>query len=439
MRVSSVAAVLIHALLGAAYASAAVPAARPLTSADSASVRAIEAYTRPLAARGDLSGQLLVTRHGRVVAERCFGKANLELGVPVATETRFNVASLTKPMTVVLAIQLIGEGKLRVRDSIARWLPDFPSADSITVGMLLQHRSGIPHEIVPDSEMVRPFSTAQVVERARRLALDFPPGSRSSYSSGGFEVLARVLELASGRPYAELLEQRIFRPLGMTASSHADSRRLLPGRACAYVPGLHGIENAPLQDFSALVGAGSVWSTTRDLARFVDALVAGKLGDGARQSLVRAGRVDMNGRTGGFKAWAVWDSVSGVAGYFAGNVSSGAPDALKRDILRLAAGERVPPPTMPALASTMPPEAELGRWEGDFRIENGPQLSLRVRGGVLYANDWVMLPTANGAMFSPRDYGIVRAIFGADGRAARLEWTQGSETYPAPRADRSPP
>src|SRR5262249_17419481 len=162
----------------------------------------------------------------------------------------------------------------------ARWLPAFPHGDSIRVVHLLQHASGIPHETIPDSVMTRPFTTAEVAARAAALPLDFTPGTRSSYSSGGYEVLAPVLELASGRPSPRRPEERLFAPLGMTHSAHADSRALLPGRACAYVPGPHGIENAPLQDLSALVGAGSVWSTARDLHRFVAAVRAGRLGPG---------------------------------------------------------------------------------------------------------------------------------------------------------------
>jgi CubicO group peptidase (beta-lactamase class C family) len=118
--------------------------------------------------------------------------------------------------------------------------PDFPKADSIRVTDLLHHTSGIPHETIPDSERTHPFTVAEVVERASRLPLDFSPGSRASYSSGGFEVLARVLELASGRTYAQLLEEHLFVPLGMTHSADADSRRLLPGRAQGYVPGPGG-------------------------------------------------------------------------------------------------------------------------------------------------------------------------------------------------------
>ncbi|MFI5372368.1 MAG: serine hydrolase domain-containing protein [Candidatus Eisenbacteria bacterium] len=400
---------------------------------DRAAARAIDAYTGPLAARGDLSGQLLVLRGGRVVAERSFGKANLELGTAVGPDTRFNIASVTKPMTAAIAIQLMTEKKMAIADSIARWLPGFPKADSIRVGDLLRHRSGIPHEIVPDSEMTRPYRAAEVVERGNGLKLDFPPGTRSSYSSGGYEVLARVLELVTDRTYDELAAERIFRPLGMTHTLHGDSRALMPGRASGYVPGAHGLENAPLQDFSALVGAGSIWSTARDVRRFVDAVIGGKLGEGVRRSFASDGHLDFNGRTGGFKTWAMWDSVSGVEAIFLGNVASGAPDALKGDIFRILSGEAVTPPVPPVLRTDPTPIAELRRWEGIYQIENGPRLELRVRDGALYSNDWVMWPAQDGAMYSPRDYGVVRLVSGGDGRVTRLDWLQGLETYPAPR------
>ncbi len=394
---------------------------------------AVDAYTRPLAARGDLSGQLLIRRGDRILVERSFGEADRELQVPVTPDTRFDIASVTKPMTAVLAIQLAEDRRLGVGDSLARWLPGFPAADSITVGMLLRHRSGIPHQVVPDSEMTRPYTAAEVAARAAKLPLDFPPGTESRYSSGGYEVLARVLELASGQSYADLLATRLLDPLGMTRTAEADSRRLLPGRARAYVPGPHGMENAPLHDFSALAGAGSVWSTARDLDRFVQAVVRGRLGDGVRLSFVRGGRLDFNGRGGGFKAWAVWDSTTGVEAVLTSNVSTGAPDALKRDIPALMAGRSAAPPAPPEVSATAPPPAELARWEGVYQIPDGPRLELRLHDGALYSNDWVLLPLPGGGFYSPRDYGTVRGTAGPDGSISRLDWSEGGTVFHAPR------
>ena len=392
----------------------------------------VDAYLKPLVGRGDLSGQLLILRNGSVLVERSFGMADRERGVKVSPETRFNIASVTKPMTITVATELIQEKKLGLDDPISHWFPDFPKGDSITVSHLLRHRSGIPHELMPDSVMTRPFTAEELVTLAKRLPLDFSPGSKSSYSSGGFEVLARILEIASGKSYSDLLQDLVFHPLGMVHSVNQDSRPI-PERAQDYVPGPNGLEKAAAQDFSGLVGAGSVWSTARDLHVFVRAIATGTRGEGLRQSFVRDGQLEFNGRTAGFKAWALWDSTTDTEAIFTSNVSSGAPDALKRDVLRLASGEAVSPPALPRLRKDPLPVTELKTWEGEYQIEHGPHISLKVKDGVLYASDWIMLPAEDGSMFCPRDYGIVRRVNGPDGTPVRLDWTEGSETYPAPR------
>ncbi len=88
---------------------------------------------------------------------------------------------------------------------------------------------------------------------------------------------------------------------------------------------------------------------------------------------------------------------------------------------------------LPALRSDQAPLAELRAWEGIYQIEHGPRLELRVRDGALYSNDWALVPAADGSLFSPRDYGVIRGVKGVDGKLARLDWTQGKDTYPAPR------
>ena len=391
---------------------------------------AIDAYAKPLVARGDLSGQLLVARRGVILLERNYGYANWELRSPVTAETRFDIMSVTKPMTGTIAIQLLQEKVFALHDSIARWFPDFPKGDRITVEHLLRHRSGIPHELVPDSEATRPRTAADMVEIAKRRPLDFEPGSKSSYSSGGFSVLVRVLELVSGKNYEQLLTERIFTPLGMTHSSDHDSRRLLPGRASPVVPGPGGNQNAVYQDFSGIVGAGSVWSTARDLHLFVQGLVAGKLGKGPQLSYLNRGKIDFNGQGGGFRSFCDYDSATGLEVIFLGNLHTGAPDLLRSAIPRLAAGEAVPPVVLPA--ATPRAAGELARAVGTFQLENGTKLVLRVKHDTLWANDWVLLPEQGGAYFSPRDYGTVRLVEN-NGKVDRLDWEQRGEKYPAPR------
>lgn len=391
---------------------------------------AIDAYAKPLVARDQLSGQLLVARRGVILVERNYGYANWELRVPVTAETRIDIMSVTKPMTGTIAIQLLQEKAFAYHDSIARWFPDFPKGDRITVEHLLRHRSGIPHELVPDSEATRPRTAAAMVEIAKHRPLDFEPGSKSSYSSGGYSVLARILELVSGKTYGQLLQERIFKPLGMAHSSDHDSRKLLPGRATAVVPGPDGNQNAEYQDFSGIIGAGSVWSTARDLHRFVQGVLKGTLGRGPQLSYAGGGKIDFNGQGAGFRSFCDYDSTTGLEVIFLGNLHTGGPDLLRSAIPRLAAGESVTPAALPK--ATPRAAGELERAVGTFQLENGTKLVLRVQNGALWANDWVLQPLADGGYFSPRDYGTIRLV-PEQGKVERLDWEQRGVKYPAPR------
>ncbi len=225
--------------------------------------------------------------------------------------------------------------KVTLKDPLARWIPDFPRGNEITVGHLARHSAGIPHRVTEDWEETVPHTAADMVEFARKKPLEFAPGERSGYSSAGFSVLARVLELASGNPYAALLEEVVCAPAGMTQSLQADSRQLLQGRASCSLPGAHGTPvNAPLKDMSFLVGAGSVYSTTRDLQALLRAVRQGVFGEGVKQSYVDDDGIDWNGSSNGFRAFADWHPGTDLTVVFTGNLVTGAIDRLRRDVPR---------------------------------------------------------------------------------------------------------
>jgi CubicO group peptidase (beta-lactamase class C family) len=400
--------------------------------------KAIDAYARAYVDAGHLAGQVVVARRGTIIAERNWGLANRETGTPIDSETEINIASITKPMTWTVAHQLIAEGRLAESDSIGKWIPGFHSGRGMTVGHLLTHQAGIPHRVTTEAEESQLMQPADVVELARKAELQFDPGSKASYSSAGYTVLARVLELASDMLYGELLRQRLFEPLGMTHTFHPDSRAIMKRRASSYIPGLAGIENAPLKDMSFLAGAGSVYSTARDLLRFVNACVSGRLGEERRAVAVQNGKLDWNGSSNGFRAFATYDSASGVAIVYCGNVTTGAGDRLKDAIPRLVAGETLAPGALPAVFAhlgarrAIRPEA-IKRFEGAYQLFNGQRIDLRVRGDVLAANDWILVPTSESTFFSLRDYADVVPVRGEDGRLVRFDWTINGKPYPLTR------
>jgi CubicO group peptidase (beta-lactamase class C family) len=395
--------------------------------------RALDTWAQPLVERGFLSGNLLVARRDSVLLERSWGMADAAKGVANAPEIPSCVASITKPMTVILAIQLIQEGKLGYTDPLSKWIPGFPQGDSITIEHLLRHRAGIPHRLTSDEDEKAPHTAADMVEFAKKATLTHKPGEKSAYSSGGFSVLARVLELAGGADYGALLRERLLDPLGMARTFHPDARARGFPRAASYVPVAGGVEAAPEQDLSFLVGAGSVFSTTRDLHRLLWADVSGRLGEGARQSALRGSKVSWNGSTNGYRAFAEYDTTTGDAVIFTGNLHCGAVDQMRSAVQRLLAGEAPDAPVLPPARAAKVAPALLRSYEGLYDVAGNPRLAVRATATGLDVNGWALLSTSDSTFFSLRDFATVKAVGGGKGPIERFDWMLGGQSWPCPR------
>jgi CubicO group peptidase (beta-lactamase class C family) len=231
---------------------------------------------------GLFSGAVLVAEDGEVIYEGAFGEANRELGAVNTIDTRFRIASISKPFTTILALQLVEEGALALDGTITDYLPEYdgPGGDVITVEQLLVHSSGIVSEnAVQDLDDIErhTWSKERLIEHIGGYELQFEPGNRWGYSNFGYVVLGVIIERASGRSYAELLTERICGPAGMTDTFVDENRPVIERRASGYhyTPEL-GVHNAPYLDMSFVFGAGHLRSTVRDLFRWEKALRAGQ-------------------------------------------------------------------------------------------------------------------------------------------------------------------
>jgi CubicO group peptidase (beta-lactamase class C family) len=198
--------------------------------------------------RGTRAGFVaLVARNGRVVYARTSGWADVEAGVPMTLDTRFHLASLTKPITAVAALILVQEGRLALDDRVDAFLPSFadlvvvadrdadggwttePLAEPLRVRHLLTFTSGLGGYDESDDRLDQTWrarniesaelgSLAERVERIPGLPLYEQPGRRWRYG-WSLDVLARVIEIAAGEPYDAFLERRLFAPLGMNATA----------------------------------------------------------------------------------------------------------------------------------------------------------------------------------------------------------------------------
>ncbi len=394
----------------------------------------VDRYLQPYLDIGHLSGTLLIARNGDVVYEKSFGLANLEHDVANTPATRFCVGSINKPMTLVILTRLLEAEKLALTDELSRYLPGFPRGDEITVQDLAAHSAGIPHRVTEPLDEVRPQTPASMADLAARRELIFDPGTDSVYSSAGFSVLARVLELAGGRSYAELLDEHVLTPAGMADTSDAGTRAILERRAASYYFATGGLVNAPAGDISHLVGAGSVFSTPRDLLAMQRALLAGELGSKALEILVReGGNLRWNGLAAGYRAFADYDAATGVSVVVASNVTSGALDRIRSALPAIAAGEPVPAPAPIQARAVAVDRGLLESYQGAYELRPGRNLDLRVVDGRVLMNEWLLIPTSETTLFSPQDYAEIEVVLDEAGEVSRLDWTIGDQTYPLPR------
>lgn len=385
----------------------------------------IDAYQAAFDDANRLSGVLLIAKGDEVLLHRGYGYANVEHAVPNTLDTKFCIASITKPLTQMVVMQVVAEGEAELGDPISKWLPGFPRATEITIEHLLRHRAGIRHRVTKPLQEARPRTAADMVELAKHEPLVFEPGRRSAYSSAGYSVLARVLELVEGKPFRRILQQRIFDPLDMKNTCDPDARQIVAKRAASYVPGRGVLWNAPLKDMSFLVGAGSVLSTAADLWKLVKGVRAGRLPGVRWRSMAPSGRLRWTGASNGFHAFVDHHPEDDLTVIFLGNSWGGAPGQIRGALPRLVRGEAVAPAPRPALAPD-PAPATLAALAGTYETRPGATLVVRIQAGELVFADTVLLPLGKDRFFHQAWHALVQFVRDDAGDVIAVERSLGA-------------
>lgn len=389
--------------------------------AQDAIAKSIDEFIAPYASAGHFSGVVVAAKNGEIIFEGAYGLANAEHKVPNSPDTRFLIASITKPMTTVVLVRAIESGKIKLDDRLSKFFPDFPRGDEITVEMLARHRSGIPHRVTTPSEESEPSSPAKMVELAKKAKLEFEPGSGELYSSTGYAVLARVLEIALGRSYPELLEEHVFRPAGLNDSIDFESGRIIERKAEDYfLEGGHWT-TTPLKDYSFLAGAGSVLGPARDIYSFAKAVAEGKLGEIVKANFVRNGVFASNGSTNGYRANVRIDTNTGIGYALVSNLGSGVNDVILRALPNLLAGKSVETSPVPNPSIDRKANNDLSDYEGEYKLGNSG-FEVLERDGELYAGAYKLLPLGKDRFYSYWSYAEIRFERGEDGKVKGLKW-----------------
>jgi CubicO group peptidase (beta-lactamase class C family) len=361
-----------------------LPTAKPESVGMSAErlARIDSVMQRHMAAGTIANAVTVVMRDGKVVQYKAYGQMDPVKGTPLRTDALFYMVSSSKPITAVAVLMMVEEGLVRLDDPVSRFIPEFkgqrvavgkpgvplpaplppgsaptgpkPEADyvaatrDITVRDLLTHTSGLNSGglgtlVSADIQRKPTDRLADFVPQLGKVALDFQPGTRWSYSAAsGFEILSRIVEIASGKAYDVFLKERIFTPLGMSDTGFvvpADKQsRMVPfvrrnaqGQWAANAP-------PPITSAVYFSGATGLISTARDYARFEQMLLNGGELDGKRLlaprtvELMRTNQVGdlyhgMRGNESGMgfglgvsvtldETRAVWPRSNGSAGWY---------------------------------------------------------------------------------------------------------------------------
>jgi len=250
-------------------------------------------------------GAILLVRDGKHTTRLTAGVGNIAKQTPMRPSDHFKIASLTKTYTAAVVLQLVGEGKLRLADTVERWLPGLvPNGDGITIRQLLNHTSGLadfednPSYLLPylSGDFGYYWSPRELVLMGVSQEPFFAPGNGWAYSNTNYVIAQLIVEEVTGKLLGVELKQRIFQPLRLRQTSYPTE----PGLPSPYAHGYMLLGEPPLTDVTGLSpslapGSGGIVSTVRDVADFYRALLSGRV---LKPSLLQAMKTTVSESSG---------------------------------------------------------------------------------------------------------------------------------------------
>jgi D-alanyl-D-alanine carboxypeptidase len=227
------------------------------------------------------SASIAVIQDGRIAYVQAYGHARLDPSIPARPETRYGIGSVSKQFMSMAILLLVQDGKLKLDDPVAKYLPGLTRAKDVTLRQLLSHTSGYqdyyPLDYVAPF-MTEPVTPDQILDRFARIPLNFEPGTQWQYSNTNFVIAGRILEKVTGAPLMSFMEKRIFRPLGMQSPIDLAARPMTDSDAKGYTRfGQGPVRPVPPEARAWLSAAGQLAMTAHDLALWDLALLEGKL------------------------------------------------------------------------------------------------------------------------------------------------------------------
>jgi len=217
-----------------------------------------------------------IIKDGKVIKTKGYGYSNLELNIPVTTNTVFKLGSVSKHMIAVAIMKFIQEGKLQLNDPVTKFFADAPPHwDKITIRHLLNHTSGLIRES-PAFDAMATQTDSSLIRAAYKDSVVFATGSKWQYCNLGYFMLADIIRQISGKSFAEYMKKEIFEKNGLTTTRVTTLQDIVYGRAGGYVNlGKDTVVNA--LNYVALRPSGAFLSTIEDMMKWELLIQGGKI------------------------------------------------------------------------------------------------------------------------------------------------------------------
>jgi len=392
-------------------------------------------------------GSIAISQNGKIVYRRAIGFADVAANKAADLQTRYRIGSISKTFTTLLIMQAVEEGKLKLDQTLNRFFPWLKNGERITINHLLHHRSGL-HNFTDDPAYMTYHTEAMSRNRMEAVLADLPsdfePGSRAAYSNSNFVLLTLLLEDLYAKPYADLVEEHLCKPLHLK-DTYVGRELDTNNRECRSYRRELGWVVEPETHPSIPLGAGALVSTPSDLVAFSDALFGGKIlqekqvlemrslldGYGKGLFLIPFYEKQGYGHTGGidgFRSVFSWFAEGGISFAICSNGSAINPNDISVAVLSVVFGK---PFEWPNFNSFTPDAAVMPRYAGTY-ISN--QLPLKIT--VTFKDNILKAQATGQAAFpleamGPHTFGFAAAgvvmVFDPDKQA--MELRQGSGIF----------
>lgn len=264
----------MHRALAVLLLSSAGFAPPPTLAAAAAALEKIIAAE--MAQTGTPGVAFVVVKEGAVVYARGFGRASVEESTPVTTATAFRLGSTTKMLTATAVLSLVADGKLSLTQPVTQYVPTLGTAFArVSLRQLLSHAAGLCEASPKINSRDDDALKREIDGWAEAQRFYTEPGAMYSYAGPSYYLSGRILEIVTGKPYADAMAQLVFDPLGMKSSTLRPLLALTHPLAQGHVLGKDGVQVVrPMAENVAMYPGGSVFSTADDLGRFLTGMLS---------------------------------------------------------------------------------------------------------------------------------------------------------------------